>query len=73
MVIVVPMGPALCEMLVIESVELTVNCTLLLGNPSSVNVTGPLVAFVGTVTVTLVSLHALTDAVTPLNCTVLLP
>src|SRR5271166_2564746 len=57
---------------VTESASITVNVTPLLVIPSSVSVTGPLVAFVGTVTVTAVSLHVLTFAVVPLNLTMLL-
>src|SRR5207253_9763358 len=58
---------------VTESASSTVSDTPLLVMPASVTLTGPLVAFAGTVTATLVSLQELTNAVTALNWTVLLP
>jgi len=72
-VMLAPTGPAFGEMLVMESCSRTVNCTPLVVIPSSVTVTGPLVAFAGTVIVMLVSLQELTPATTLLTCTVLLP
>jgi hypothetical protein len=72
-VTVVPTGPLLGETPVTESGSRTVNCTPLLVTPSSVTVTGPLVAPDGTTRVTLVSLQALALATKPLNWTVLLP
>src|SRR5207253_9070458 len=58
---------------VTESASSTVNDTRQLVMPSSVTLTGPLVAFAGTVTATLVSLQELSNALTALNWTVLLP
>src|ERR1700694_2539829 len=58
---------------VIESVELTVNCTPLLVTPSTVTVTGPLVAFDGTWAVTLVLLQEVTLCTIPMNLTWLMP
>ena len=68
-VMLVPMGPEFCEMPVMESVESTVNVAPLLVTPSTVTVTGPLVAFEGTCAVMLVSLQELTLATTLLNFT----
>jgi hypothetical protein len=51
----------------------TVNVTPLLANPPTVNTTGPVVAGAGTVTVTLLVLQAVGDAVTPLKVTELAP
>jgi hypothetical protein len=69
----VPTAPLVGEMEVIESASTTVNVTPLLVTPSSVIVTEPVVALDGTVAVMLVSLQELATAVTPLNCTMLLP
>src|SRR5689334_7900883 len=68
-----PIGPLLEEMELIESDPSGVNCTPLLVTPPAVTVTGPLVAFDGTLTTTVESLQELTLAVTLLNWTVLLP
>src|SRR6266567_2003829 len=73
MVTVEPIGPTLGETPVTETDSITVNCAPLLVTPSSLTVTGPLVALPGTMTVILVSLQEVGAAVTELNCTVLLP
>lgn len=57
----------------IEMASIKVNCTPLLVTPPTVTVTGPLVAFEGTVALMLVLLHEVTLAVTPLNATRLEP
>src|SRR5271157_109362 len=62
-----PAWPMFAEMPGMESGSSSENCTPLLVIASSVSVTGPFVAVEGPTTETLVSLHVLTVATTPLN------
>jgi hypothetical protein len=62
-----PTGPLAGESPVTDTGSKIVKVAPLLVMPSSVTVTGPFAAFDGTVTVTAVSLHELTVAVTLLN------
>ena len=63
----VPVGPEEGDIPEIEMASIRVNCTPLLVTPPTVTVTGPLVAFDGTVALMLVPLQEVTFAVTPLN------
>jgi hypothetical protein len=63
----VPTDPEDGEIPVIEIASITVNCTLPLVIPPTETVTGPLVAFDGTVALMLVLLQEVTFAATPLN------
>ncbi|SRR6266403_2684085 len=66
-----PTAPDVTDKLVIAGV--TVKFTPLLACPDTVTTTLPVVAALGTVTPMLVPLQDVTDAVVPLNLTVLLP
>lgn len=72
-VIAFPAEPEAGDTSVMLGVAQTLNVTSLLVTPFTVMVTGPLVAPLGTVTKTCVSLHITGVAVTPLNKTVLDP
>ena len=68
-VAVVPSGPIAGDRLLTERPSITVKDAVLLEKLSSTTDTEPLVVFDGTVTVMLVSLHAVTVAAVPLNST----
>jgi hypothetical protein len=62
-------GPTVGEMAVMDSASTIVNGRLLLATPSTVIMSGPVVAFAGTIAVTKLSLVMKLFPVTPLNVT----
>src|SRR5205807_1170457 len=68
-----PTAPVVIDRLVMLGAGTTVKFTPLLGWLDTVTTTLPVVAALGTVTAMLVALQDVTDAVVPLNLTVLVP
>jgi hypothetical protein len=68
-----PTAPEVIDRLVMLGADTTVKLTPLLAFPDAVTTTFPVVAPEGTVTAMLVALQLVTEAVVPLNLTVLLP
>ena len=74
LVTAVPAGPDVgVRLVMLGADDVTVKVTLLLGRPTTVTTTGPLVAPAGSGTLMLVALQLLGVASVPLNVTVLVP